>query len=81
VSVVLTPCPAEVTAPGFLVSVHDPAGKPVNATDPVATAHVGDVISPITGADGILGGCEITTLPDEGDTHPNELVTVNVKGP
>jgi hypothetical protein len=63
------------------VSVHDPEGKPLNDTLPVATAQVGAVIRPITGAEGTLGGAVITTLPEECDAHPNELVTVNVKVP
>ena len=56
-------------------------GKPVNTTLPVANVHVGGVIVPIVGAEGI-GGCGfITTAPDGGDIHPFELVTVKVYVP
>jgi hypothetical protein len=81
VTVVLVPVPVVTTAPGFLVSVHVPEGKPLNATLPVARAQVGAVINPITGAEGTFGCGEITTLPEGGDTHPNEFVTVKVNVP
>ena len=56
--VVLVPVPVVVTPPGVLVKVHVPtAGKPLNTTDPVATAHVGCVIAPITG-----GGIDVAAL-------------------
>jgi len=54
--VVLVPEPVVVVPPGVLVSVHVPvAGKPLNTTLPVATAHVGCVIVPTTGAVGVAG--------------------------
>ena len=41
-TVVVVPVPVEMTAPGFLVSVHVPVeGSPINKTLPVANAHVG----------------------------------------
>ena len=49
--VVLAPVPA--MAPGLMVQL--PAGKPLNATLPVATAHVGWVMMPTTGAVGVAG--------------------------
>jgi len=49
------PDPAEVAPPGLIVTVHDPAGKPLSATLPVATAHVGWVIVPTVGAVGPTG--------------------------
>jgi hypothetical protein len=66
-----------VTFPGVLVSVHVPvAGKPLNTTLPVATLHVGCVIVPTIGAVGAFGTALMTTLPDDGDVHPDALVTV-----
>ena len=55
VSVVVVPVPVEFTAPGLLVSVHDPEGNPLKETVPVASAHVGAVIKPMTGAEGTFG--------------------------
>ena len=50
------PVPVEVTAPGFLVSVHVPEeGRPLRATLPVGTAQVGWVLVPTTGAAGASG--------------------------
>ncbi len=41
-TVVLVPVPVELIAPGFLVSVQVPdEGRPLNATIPVDTLHVG----------------------------------------
>ena len=51
----LEPVPVVVTAPGLRVSDHVPVeGKLLNATLPVATAHVGIVIVPICGVEGLL---------------------------
>ena len=52
--VVVAPVPA--TAPGFIVQL--PAGSPLKTTLPVATAQVGCVIAPTTGAVGV-GGCAL----------------------
>ena len=49
--VVLAPVPAR--APGLIVQL--PAGKPSNITLPVPVAHVGWVIVPTVGADGVTG--------------------------
>ena len=52
--VVLVPLPVVVTPPGERVNVHVPAeGKPLNTTLPVAKEHVGCVIVPAAGADGL----------------------------
>ena len=52
--VVLVPVPVLVTPPGRRVSVQVPVdGKPLNATLPVGIKHVGLVIVPITGVEGI----------------------------
>ena len=75
--VVVVPVPVEVTAPGVLVSVHIPvAGNPFNTTLPVATAHVGCVIVPIAGVVGVPGCAVIVIIADEGEVHPEALVTV-----
>jgi hypothetical protein len=77
-TVVVVPVPVEVTAPGLSVSVQVPvAGKPLNATLPVATVQVGCVIVPITGAFGAPGAALITTLADATEVQVPSL-TVNV---
>jgi hypothetical protein len=42
----------------------------------VAKAHVGCVINPTTGADGVTGCASITTLDDASEVHPSAPVTV-----
>ncbi len=75
--VAVVPVPVIFTAPGVLVNVHVPdAGKPLNATLPVATAHVGCVIAPTIGAVGVAGWAFITMLADDAEVHPAALVTV-----
>jgi hypothetical protein len=57
--------------------VHVPAaGKPLNATLPVPTLHVGWVIVPTVGAVGVAGWVLITTLAEDDEIHPEALVTV-----
>ena len=73
--VVLAPVPFVTTAPGFLVRVQLPAGKPLNKTLPVATAQVGWVIVPTVGATGVAGCALITTLAEGTEVHaPNVAV-------
>jgi hypothetical protein len=49
----VVPVPVAVTPPGAAVTVHVPLeGKPLKATLPVVTEHVGCVIVPTTGAVG-----------------------------
>lgn len=75
--VVVVPVPVVIAPPGDLVSVQVPdEGKPLNATLPVATMHVGWVIKPTTGAVGITGWALITTLDDETETQVEAFVTV-----
>jgi hypothetical protein len=62
------------SVPGLIVQL--PAGNPLNTTLPVAIKQVGWVIIPAIGADGVAGCGLITTLPDAGEVHPAELVTV-----
>jgi hypothetical protein len=73
VRVVVAPVPA--IAPGLMV--HTPvAGRPLNTTVPVGTAHeAGWVIVPITGAAGATGAALIVTVADASDIHPASLVT------
>jgi len=61
-------------APGLMIQF--PEGKPFSTTLPVATAHVGCVIVPIVGADGVTSCALITTLADDREVHPAALVTV-----
>ena len=70
------PIPAVVTAPGLRVKVHVPAGNPLIATEPVATAQVGWVMAPRVGTAGVAGCAFITTLPETVEVHPAALVTV-----
>ena len=68
-----------VTAPGDRVKVHVPvAGKPFNITFPVSTLHVGCVIVPTIGADGVAACALTSTLAEAGEIHPEALVTVKV---
>jgi hypothetical protein len=71
--------PVMVAPPGLAVTVHADNGKPLKATVPVANAHVGCVIVPTTGADGVTG-CAITTAsPEDGEVQPDEVnLTVNL---
>lgn len=65
--------------PGFLVTVHEPDdGKPLKTTPPVDREHVGGVIAPTMGAEGICGAVFMTTLPETGELQPKELVTMKV---
>ena len=76
---VVVPLPVEVTAPGFLVSVHDPeAGSPLKGTVPVAVAQVGCVMVPTTGAVGVAGCGSTTAFVETGEMHPAALVTVKL---
>lgn len=57
--------------------VHSPVSGMFSRTMvPVASSHVGWVITPITGALGVTGCGFITTSTEGGETHPAELVTV-----
>jgi hypothetical protein len=52
--VVLVPVPVVVLPPGVRVRVHVPvAGNPFNTTLPVAREHVGCVIVPTAGGEGM----------------------------
>ena len=70
--------PVVVNVLGVLVIVQEPAGRLLNTTEPVGTVQVGCVIVPIVGLAGVAGCVLITTLVVLPETHPAELVTVNV---
>ena len=75
--VVIVPVPVVVTPPGDLVSVHVPEeGKPLNATLPLATLHVGCVMVPIIGMVGLVGWALITILDEAVEIQPEAFVTV-----
>lgn len=76
--VLLDPLPLRASAPGYLVSVQFPAGRPERTTLPVGTPHDGWVIVPTSGADGVAGCALIVTLAEGDETHPDWLVRVNV---
>jgi hypothetical protein len=77
VSVAPAPVPGVSTAPGVLVAVQEPvAGKPVRMMLPVATAQVGWVMVPRTGAFGVAGWALITTLVEALEAHPVPTFTV-----
>jgi len=69
--------PVVVTPPGERVTVHEPDGKPLNVTEPVATAHVGCVTVPTAGATGI-GTALITIFDEATEAHPAEFLTEKV---
>ena len=70
--------PVVVTLPGLRINVHEPAGRPLNPTEPVAVEQDGWVMVPIAGAAGKAGAAAITTLFETVDVQPKELVMVNV---
>jgi hypothetical protein len=74
--VVVEPLPVTVLPPGLTVTVHGLEGKPLKNTLPVATAQVGCVMVPITGAVGDEGGVGIVTSDDGDEVHPARFVTV-----
>ena len=47
--------PVVVNVLGVLVTVHEPAGKLLSTTLPVATVQVGWVMVPTTGFNGVAG--------------------------
>lgn len=80
--VLVVPEPVTETLPGVRVTVHVPvAGSPLRATLPVEVPQVGWVMAPMMGAEGVSGWTLITTLDDDAEMQPFELVTVNVYVP
>jgi hypothetical protein len=64
-----------VRDPGFIV--HEPEGKPLNATLPVARTQVGCVTVPGTGAVGEGGWLFITTFSEDVEVQPSALLIIN----
>lgn len=80
--VALAPVPEVIVPPGVLVTDQVPfGGNPLNTVLPVARAHVGWVIVPTVGADGVDGCTLITRLAEGAEIHPEALVTVYEKVP
>ena len=77
-NVVAVPLPVVVEFPGEAIIVHVPvAGKPLNATLPVANVQVGCVITPTKGVEGVLGCAIITALSVvNAEVQPTLFVTV-----
>ena len=77
VKTAVVPLPFMVVPAGTSVSIHEPEeGRPLSATLPVATVHVGCVMAPVTGAVGEDGWAGITTSADrDEEVHPAALVT------
>ena len=75
-TVVLVPVPA--IDPGLIV--HTPvAGRPLNTTLPVGTAHEeGWVIAPTIGVAGVPKVTSMTTVADASEVHPDAMVTVKL---
>lgn len=67
------------TPPGLIVQL--PAGSPFNTTLPVLFEHVGCVMVPATGAEGVTGWVFIVTVEDGAEVHPTEFVTVKTYVP
>jgi hypothetical protein len=72
------PLPEIVTSPGFRVNIQDSEGNPLNATLPVSTMHVGWVMFPGSGADGVRGCGLIKTAADTNEVHPSKFFTVKL---
>jgi len=66
--------PELAIAPGLIVQL--PAGNPDKITLPVANEHVGWVIVPTIGVDGVTGCALITTLEEGKEIQPDAFVTV-----
>ena len=70
VNVAVVVLPAIVAPPGLAVTVQLLAGRLLSATLAVASAQVGCVMMPITGAAGVTGCAFNTALADATDVQP-----------
>ncbi len=70
VNVAVVVLPAMVAPPGLAVTVQLLAGRLLSATLAVASAQLGWVMVPITGAAGVTGWLFITALADATDVQP-----------
>lgn len=75
--VVVVPVPVVTVPPGDRVRVQVPAaGRPLSATLPVASAQVGWVIVPTTGAEGVTGCALIVKSAEATEVQVDAFVTV-----
>ena len=73
------PEPVVVIPPGVRVNVQVPiAGKLLNATLPVAREHVGWVIAPTAGTDGLPFTVRVYVAVADAHGKPNGLLVVTV---
>jgi len=79
IAVIVLLAPVAVIPPGLIVQI--PVGKPDKTTLPVDMAHVGCVIVPTIGADGVIGCVPIIMLSEGNDIQPTPLLTVKVYVP
>lgn len=73
--------PVAVNVFGVLLTVHVPAGRLLSTTLPVASVHVGCVMAPTSGFNGVCGCVLITMFAVASEVQPSELITVNVYVP
>jgi C4-dicarboxylate transporter len=78
VIVVVVPDPVTVDAPGLMVSVQLPEGKPDKSTLPVAKVQVGWLMASIIGAANEPVNAFITTCADVAEQVPLSAVIVYV---
>jgi hypothetical protein len=75
--VVDVPLPVVAALPGVLVNVHEPEeGKPLNTTEPVASAQVGCVIVPTVGGCTTGGSVTVSVLETFVQRFASFTVTV-----
>jgi hypothetical protein len=78
-TVVVVPVPVVVTPPGVRVSVHVPGdGKLLSTTLPVANEHVGIVIVPTCGAEGMAFTVNVYVALAATHGNPRGLLVVTV---
>ena len=73
--------PVVVNVLGVLVIVHEPAGRLLSTTEPVALVQVGCVIAPTVGLAGVTGCVLITTVATETEEQPAAFLILKVYVP